>query len=445
MSYQANQVWTGSPVNPQKTQAYVYPADRLNRQSVTENGVAANYVTNALNQITQWTGQTIGYDGNFNFASIGGWLYGYDSENHLTSLGNPGPRAAFVYDGLGRCVKRTIDGVTTMITYDGWKPILEFDGAGNPQVWNVYGPGPDEILLRITNSALVRYHSDRQGNVAFILDANGYGSERYTYDAFGKPAITDWNGNVRTSSAIGNRFMFQGREYFREIGLYDYRHRFYDPYIGRFIQTDPMGLQTEGEKLSAGQKALFSPGGSAPEAFSSSEMNLFRYCGDDPADKSDPLGLASLITDQTNGVTIFDPSPQEKSPISIFPSRSEIVAESFPGAGDPYFSKNIYVTKGPHNGDPISYGPNDIIETDDTARGRWIHGGGKGLDNPLADRQGWMPTHGCTRLQNQDIKALTARIQKFKDDHPKVKVPYDRSRGDDYRPFLTTTPKERQA
>jgi hypothetical protein len=52
-----------------------------------------------------------------------------------------------------------------------------------------------------------------------------------------------------------------------------------------------MGLQTEGEKLSAGQKALFSPGGSAPEAFSSSEMNLYRYCGDDPVDRNDPLGL----------------------------------------------------------------------------------------------------------------------------------------------------------
>jgi RHS repeat-associated protein len=127
--------------------------------------------------------------------------------------------------------------------------------------------------------------------VAFVLDVNGNGIERYTYDAFGKPTITDWNGNGRTSSAIGNRFMFQGREYFREIGLYDYRHRFYDPYVGRFIQTDPMGLQTEGEKLSAGQKALFSPGGSAPEAFGSSEMNLFRYCGDDPVDGSDPWGL----------------------------------------------------------------------------------------------------------------------------------------------------------
>jgi hypothetical protein len=61
--------------------------------------------------------------------------------------------------------------------------------------------------------------------------------------------------------------------------------------LGRFLQTDPMGLQTEGDKLSAGQKALFSPGGVAPDAFTSSEMNLFRYCGNDPVDRSDPFGL----------------------------------------------------------------------------------------------------------------------------------------------------------
>jgi hypothetical protein len=50
-----------------------------------------------------------------------------------------------------------------------------------------------------------------------------------------------------------------------------------------------MGLQTEGEKLSPGQKALFGMG--APEAFGSSEMNLFRYCDDDPVDRNDALGL----------------------------------------------------------------------------------------------------------------------------------------------------------
>jgi hypothetical protein len=58
-----------------------------------------------------------------------------------------------------------------------------------------------------------------------------------------------------------------------------------------------LGLQTEGVKLTAGEKALFF-GGQAPEAFSSSEMNLYRYCGDDPVDKSDPFGLAPMSVDQ---------------------------------------------------------------------------------------------------------------------------------------------------
>jgi RHS repeat-associated protein len=47
--------------------------------------------------------------------------------------------------------------------------------------------------------------------------------------------------------------------------LYDYRHRFYHPGLGRFLQTDPSG-------------------------FGAGDMNLFRYCDDDPVDRSDPTG-----------------------------------------------------------------------------------------------------------------------------------------------------------
>jgi hypothetical protein len=35
-----------------------------------------------------------------------------------------------------------------------------------------------------------------------------------------------------------------------------------------------------------------------------------------------------------------------------------------------------------------------------------IHGGGSGLPNPYADRQGWVPTHGCLRVQNGDLAVL---------------------------------------
>jgi RHS repeat-associated protein len=201
-----------------------------------------------------------------------------------------------VYDGLGRCVKRTIQGGTTVITYDDWKPIMEWSSPTQLAAWNAYGPGADEILWRWqAGFGYLRYHGDRHGNVTALLDYWGGLVEQYSYDAFGKPTIMNGYGTPHSSphgvSAVGNRFMFQGREWLGELGLIDYRHRFYDPSMGRFLQMDPMGLQTEGEKLSAGQKALFSPGGSAPEAFSSSEMNLFRYCGDDPVDGSDPLGL----------------------------------------------------------------------------------------------------------------------------------------------------------
>ena len=97
-----------------------------------------------------------------------------------------------------------------------------------------------------------------------LLDGGGNVIERYRCDAFGKPTILSTNNTQLSTSTYGNRFMFQGREWMPELDIYDYRHRYYHSGLGRFLQADPLGLQTEGAKLSAGQKALFSPGGSAP-------------------------------------------------------------------------------------------------------------------------------------------------------------------------------------
>jgi uncharacterized protein RhaS with RHS repeats len=68
-----------------------------------------------------------------------------------------------------------------------------------------------------------------------------------------------------------------------EIGVYDYRHRIYDPSLGRFYQSDPTG-------------------------FAAGDINLFRYCDDDPVDRSDPTGLDYQIQVQdTTHVTINIP------------------------------------------------------------------------------------------------------------------------------------------
>jgi RHS repeat-associated protein len=105
--------------------------------------------------------------------------------------------------------------------------------------------------------------------VKFLLDSANTGIEKYTYDAFGAPKITDWAGNVRTDSAYGNRFMFTGREYLSTIGIYDYRNRMYSSLLGRFLQTDPIG-------------------------FAAGDNNLYRYVGNNPVKGVDPCGLFQL-------------------------------------------------------------------------------------------------------------------------------------------------------
>jgi RHS repeat-associated protein len=299
-AYNADQVWTGNPLNPSRTVSY--GVDALNRQSVNENGTATGYSPSPLNQYTSVGGQSYGYDGNFNLTSLPGFSASYNAANQLTSASNNGNNAEFIYDGLGRCLKRTLDNVTTLFLYHGWQPLMEWDAAGNMVAYNIYGAGADEILTRWQSGVgYLHYHLDRTGNVQFLLSEGNASLEKYTYDAFGEPTVTDWNGsNGRRSSNYGNRFMFTGREYFPSVALYDFRNRFYRPSLGRFLQSDPMG-------------------------FGAGAANLFRYCGGDPVNRSDPMGLtAPEILKRPNepftpGVVVYGSpiDPNEMGPFSL--------------------------------------------------------------------------------------------------------------------------------
>lgn len=94
----------------------------------------------------------MGYDNTFNVTSYsawGGWSYTYDAENRLLSAGGGGHTASFIYDALGRCVKRTIRSQTRLFAYDGWKPTVEWiPSSGAAAAWNIYRPGVDEIVWR---------------------------------------------------------------------------------------------------------------------------------------------------------------------------------------------------------------------------------------------------------------------------------------------------------
>jgi RHS repeat-associated protein len=274
--YNADQVWTGNAVNAQRAVSYNYSSDTLNRTSMNDNGSVTSYTASAMNQYAV-NGAVYNYDGNFNLREAPNWGGDFDAQSQLRSAGHDGNVGFFTYDGLGRCVRRTVyapdsSSKTVLYTYDGWSPIVERDGAGNLIAHNVYGAKTDQILFRYWFAGIgeLWYHLDGKNNVEALLGGAGNGLEKVKYDAFGRPTVIGfWDHNVRPQSAYKNRFMFQGREWIGELGIYDYRHRMYNPDLGRFLQTDPTG-------------------------FDAGDMNLFRYCDDDPVDLSDPTGLDSF-------------------------------------------------------------------------------------------------------------------------------------------------------
>ncbi len=95
------------------------------------------------------------------------------------------------------------------------------------------------------NETMVPYyfHTNAINTTTAVTDQNGNIVERYSYDIYGMPIIKNVNGDVISQSAIGNEYMFHGRRYDKETNLYYFRARYYDPIIGRFLQTDPMGYK----------------------------------------------------------------------------------------------------------------------------------------------------------------------------------------------------------
>ncbi len=247
--------------------------DALGNRRRTTNGGTVNYQTNSLNQYTSVGGTAYTYDDNGNLAFDGRFHYYYDCENRLLDVNDASNArvASYAYDYLGRRISRTIYGtpnVTVRYAYDGDRIIAEYDGAGTLLRKFVYGPGLDEPICLIdagNGNAIYYYHFDGLGSVVALSDVNRVLMERYAYDVFGQPTIRDPNGVVLTASAFGNPYLFTGRAYDGESGLYYYRARYYDYATGRFLQPDPIGY--------------------------ADELNLYNYVGSNPVNATDSLGL----------------------------------------------------------------------------------------------------------------------------------------------------------
>ncbi len=127
--------------------------------------------------------------------------------------------------------------------------------------------GTDIVTTGDGGPQLNYIHADHLGRPAFVTDTTG----AVLWDAgittpFGVSIETQAIGDaVQTTAALMQPIMFPGQYRDTETGYHDNWHRTYDPALGRYLQSDPIGL-----------------GGG---------LNRYAYVGGNPLGFIDPTGL----------------------------------------------------------------------------------------------------------------------------------------------------------
>jgi RHS repeat-associated protein len=244
-----------------------------NQKSLNGGGT---FAVDYLNEYTTFNGLPLSSDNDGDVLTYNGWTYTYDAQNRLTTaMLNGTTIASFYYDGLNRQIARSINGLITFSVWDGDWAVLEEYGTSNT-VTQKYLEGYHGLVKTLQDN--IYYYQDELGSTSHIANSSGALLEYYKYNLYGKP--TYWsavNSQIATSNYNVRDLGNGGARWIPELALYDDRNRFMSPTLGRFIQPDPIG-------------------------FKGDASNLYRYVGNDWANKTDPMGLVALASGEVNVV-----------------------------------------------------------------------------------------------------------------------------------------------
>ncbi len=224
------------------------------------------YTYNSSNELMSLPSGSYGYDNNGNTRTKpDGTQYNWDFDNRLTQVVLPGSGGTvnFKYDPFGRRIQKAFtQGSTTTTTnylYDGANLTEELDNAGNVLARYTQGPIVDEHLSELRLGTASYYEADGLGSITSLSNGAGVLANTYTYDSYGKLTAS--------TGTLTNPFQYTGRELDAETGTYEYRARYYDQNVGRFISEDQI---------------MFEGG-----------VNFYAYAKNNPINFFDPTGLAA--------------------------------------------------------------------------------------------------------------------------------------------------------
>jgi RHS repeat-associated protein len=263
--YDAIYELTGVTQGHSTTESYTYDAVG-NRLSAFHS---SGWTYNSSNELTSRPSFTYTYDNDGNtLTSVTGsntTTYAWDFENRLTSVTLPGSggTVTFKYDPFGRRIYKSSSAGTSIFAYDGDNLVEETNNAGGVVARYEQTQNIDEPLAMLRSGATSFYHADGLGSVTSLSNSAGALAQTYAYDSFGK--------QTSSSGSLTNAFLYTGREFDSETGLYFYRARYYDQNVGRFISEDPARLSGDSPNFYAYAQnrptLLVDPGGLLAEIY----------------------------------------------------------------------------------------------------------------------------------------------------------------------------------
>lgn len=239
-------------------------AHRLVRE-VRRNGRHFDYRYDAAGNLLQKEGLNgVVLGGGNRLAAANGSVFSYNDRDHIASQGDgennthfeydscdrlvrcltPTGEWSSTYDPLGRRISKTWQGATTEYYWDDNRLALERASHGGLRVY-IYLD-----TFSLVPFMFVDYPADTAtlgaGRLYFIA-TDQIGTPIRVQDDQARPvwqAEVDPYGvtNVRPGNTVDLWLRFPGHQEDREIGLFYNRFRHYNPTLGRYVQSDPIGL-----------------------------------------------------------------------------------------------------------------------------------------------------------------------------------------------------------